>query len=154
MVQVAYNTRHIYLTEPNFEEDTRREKVASARGQKKRAHARVFIKLVQDNPITWDVSNKGMDRYLRCHNDDLQNLLYPTRFLGQPHHIDIRVHGGGVAGQLAAIHTAMGKAVCELSPEARSNLRKDGVLTCDARKKERKKYGLRKARRAPQFSKR
>ena len=64
------------------------------------------------------------------------------------------LHGGGVTGQAGALHLAIARALCELDGEDRPALKKAGFLTRDARVKESKKYGLKKARKAPQYSKR
>ena len=64
------------------------------------------------------------------------------------------VYGGGVTGQAGAIRHGIARALLIFNPELRPALKKEGFLTRDPRMKERKKYGLRKARRAPQFSKR
>lgn len=64
------------------------------------------------------------------------------------------VHGGGLSGQAGAIRHGVARAVCEIDPDYRPAVKKLGLLTRDPRMKERKKYGLRKARRAGQFSKR
>ncbi|MFC2949241.1 30S ribosomal protein S9 [Virgibacillus sediminis] len=66
----------------------------------------------------------------------------------------INVHGGGFTGQAGAIRHGIARALLEADPEYRGSLKSEGYLTRDARMKERKKYGLKKARRAPQFSKR
>ena len=70
--------------------------------------------------------------------------------------VDIRanIYGGGIAGQAGALRHGIAKALIEFKPELRTELKKAGFITRDARKKERKKYGLKKARKAPQFSKR
>ena len=68
--------------------------------------------------------------------------------------IDIKVKGGGSFGQAGAIRLAISKALIELNPELRADLKKAGYLTRDSRVKERKKVGLKKARKSPQFSKR
>ena len=68
--------------------------------------------------------------------------------------IDIKVQGGGSFGQAGAIRLAISKALIELNPELRAELKKAGYLTRDSRVKERKKVGLKKARKSPQFSKR
>lgn len=64
------------------------------------------------------------------------------------------IYGGGKAGQAGALRHGITRALIEFRPELRADLKKAGFVTRDARKKERKKYGLKKARRAPQFSKR
>ena len=64
------------------------------------------------------------------------------------------IHGGGVSGQAGALRLAIARSLVEIDPETRPALKKAGLLTRDARKKESKKYGLKKARKAPQFTKR
>jgi small subunit ribosomal protein S9 len=66
----------------------------------------------------------------------------------------VNVHGGGFTGQAGAIRHGVARALLEADPEYRASLKREGYLTRDARMKERKKYGLKGARRAPQFSKR
>jgi small subunit ribosomal protein S9 len=66
----------------------------------------------------------------------------------------VRVHGGGISGQAGAIRHGIARALVEADPELRIPLKRQGFLTRDARKVERKKAGLHKARKAPQFSKR
>ena len=66
----------------------------------------------------------------------------------------VRVAGGGVSGQAGAIRHGLSRALLQVDPEMRPILKKAGFLTRDPRMKERKKYGLKAARRAPQFSKR
>ncbi|MFP5487683.1 MAG: 30S ribosomal protein S9, partial [Acidimicrobiia bacterium] len=68
--------------------------------------------------------------------------------------VDASIHGGGVSGQAGALRMAIARSLAELDPEARPALKKAGLLTRDSRKKESKKYGLKKARKAPQFTKR
>ena len=64
------------------------------------------------------------------------------------------LHGGGITGQAGALRLAIARALVEIDPDSRPELKKAGFLTRDARATERKKYGLKKARKAPQFSKR
>ena len=66
----------------------------------------------------------------------------------------VNVRGGGLTGQAGAIRHGVSRALCKANPELREALKKAGFLTRDSRMKERKKYGLKAARRAPQFSKR
>lgn len=68
--------------------------------------------------------------------------------------IDATLEGGGVTGQVDALRLGIARGLIELDPELRDTLKKAGLLTRDARRVERKKYGLRKARRAPQYTKR
>lgn len=66
----------------------------------------------------------------------------------------VNVHGGGYTGQAGAIRHGISRALLQVDPEYRTTLKRAGLLTRDSRMKERKKYGLKGARRAPQFSKR
>ena len=86
----------------------------------------------------------------------LQNIQGPLETLGLESDYDILVnaHGGGLTGQADAIKLGVARALCELAPENRPPLKAEGYLTRDPRAKERKKYGLHKARKAPQYSKR
>lgn len=68
--------------------------------------------------------------------------------------VDVNVCGGGISGQAGAIRLGITRALMEIDPELRKVLKPAGLVTRDPRAKERKKYGLKKARRAPQFSKR
>ena len=68
--------------------------------------------------------------------------------------VDATIDGGGVTGQAGALRLGIARALVELDPELRATLKKAGFLTRDAREKESKKYGLKKARKAPQYSKR
>lgn len=68
--------------------------------------------------------------------------------------IDATLEGGGVTGQVDALRLGIARGLVELDPELRVTLKQAGLLTRDARRVERKKYGLRKARRAPQYTKR
>ena len=68
--------------------------------------------------------------------------------------VDATIHGGGVSGQAGALRMAIARSLVELDPESRPALKKAGLLTRDSRKKESKKYGLVKARKAKQYTKR
>jgi small subunit ribosomal protein S9 len=68
--------------------------------------------------------------------------------------VRVRVHGGGIAGQAGAVRHGIARALTEIDPELRPELKRRGLLTRDARAKERRKAGLKKARKRPQFSKR
>ncbi len=76
-----------------------------------------------------------------------------TETLGK-YDVLVNTHGGGIAGQAGAIRHGISRALLKADPELRPALKKEGFLTRDPRMKERKKYGLKAARRAPQFSKR
>jgi small subunit ribosomal protein S9 len=68
--------------------------------------------------------------------------------------VDATIHGGGISGQAGALRMAIARSLVELDPESRPALKKAGLLTRDPRKKESKKYGLVKARKAKQYTKR
>ena len=68
--------------------------------------------------------------------------------------IDATIHGGGFSGQSGALRLGIARGLIELHPDERATLKAQGMLTRDPRKKESKKYGLKKARKAPQYSKR
>src|ERR1019366_7402300 len=68
--------------------------------------------------------------------------------------IDATIDGGGISGQAGAMRLGIARSLCEMDPEHRAALKRSGLLTRDAREKESKKYGLKKARKAPQYSKR
>jgi small subunit ribosomal protein S9 len=80
----------------------------------------------------------------------------PLRLAGRDKDLDVvaRIEGGGVSGQAGALRLGIARALIELDPELRPSLKKEGYLSRDAREKERRKYGLKKARKAPQYSKR
>lgn len=80
-------------------------------------------------------------------------LIYNKLFL-ENFDVHVKVKGGGITGQAKAIQLGIARGLLELNPTARSILKTENLLTRDSRSKERKKYGLKKARKAPQFSKR
>ena len=80
----------------------------------------------------------------------------PLRLVGRERDYDVvaTISGGGVAGQAGAVKLGIARALIDIDPELRAQLKAEGYLTRDAREKERRKYGLKKARKAPQYSKR
>lgn len=122
-------------------------------GRRKSAVARV--RLVPGNgQLT--INGKPGDLYLQFNPDYLAVAKAPLETLGLENEYDILVnaHGGGLTGQADAVRLGVARALCQLDPDNRKPLKIEGYLTRDPRAKERKKYGLRKARKAPQFSKR
>lgn len=122
-------------------------------GRRKEAIARVRLvpgtgKLV--------VNGKEGELYLQFNPGYLSVAKAPLETLGLEAEYDIlvNVRGGGLTGQADAIRLGVARALCELDPDNRQPLKVEGFLTRDPRAKERKKYGLRKARKAPQYSKR
>ena len=102
------------------------------------------------------VNHKPGELYLQFNSQYINASKAPLIKLGLENAYDIYVntHGGGLIGQADAIKLGVARALCYISSDNRSSLKTAGYLTRDARCKERKKYGLRKARKAPQFSKR
>ncbi|MFB5662989.1 30S ribosomal protein S9 [Alteribacillus sp. HJP-4] len=121
-------------------------------GRRKNSVARVFV-VPGDGRIT--INNRDIDEYF-----DLETLklvvkqpLNEIGVIGQ-YDLKVNVKGGGFTGQAGAIRHGVARALLEVDPDFRSPLKSAGFLTRDSRMKERKKYGLKSARRAPQFSKR
>ena len=121
-------------------------------GRRKAAVARVFLR-PGGGRIT--VNGKEFQDYFRGILVGVQ-ALEPLKVTGSAGRYDavITVKGGGPSGQADAIKLGVARALVEVNPEFRARLKPGGYLTRDAREVERKKYGLRKARRAPQYSKR
>nr|YP_010618752.1 Ribosomal protein S9 [Rhodomelopsis africana]WAX02765.1 Ribosomal protein S9 [Rhodomelopsis africana] len=96
------------------------------------------------------------ESYLQFSPNYLRIAYLPLSTLGLSKEYDIYVkaEGGGLTGQADAIRLGLARALCNINPEHRTILKSEGLLRRDARNKERKKYGLRKARKAPQYSKR
>lgn len=102
------------------------------------------------------VNHKKGEKYLQFNSQYINASKSPLISLGLESMYDVYVntHGGGLKGQADAIKLGVARALCYMSPDNRAFLKPEGVLTRDSRIKERKKYGLKKARKAPQFSKR
>ena len=102
------------------------------------------------------VNHKPGALYLHYNSQYINSSKAPLTALGLENSYDIYVntHGGGLRGQADAIKLGVARALCYISSDNRSQLKLEGFLIRDARAKERKKYGLRKARKAPQYSKR
>ncbi len=121
-------------------------------GRRKKSIARVYIMPGKGN-IT--INKRDIDDYLGLETLKVvvRQPLVATDTLGK-FDILVNVHGGGFTGQAGAIRHGISRALLQVSDEYRPILKKAGFLTRDPRMKERKKYGLKAARRAPQFSKR
>ena len=121
-------------------------------GRRKEAVARV--RLVPGSG-EFAVNGRPLDEYFptRVHR---MVARAPLTLVGREKDYDITVtiRGGGVAGQAGAVRLGVARALIELDPELRAQMKAEGYLTRDAREKERRKYGLKKARKAPQYSKR
>lgn len=96
------------------------------------------------------------ESYLQFSPNYLRISYAPLKVLGLKNEYDIHVktEGGGLTGQANAIKLGVARALCHINPSNRQMLKSEGYLTRDSRIKERRKYGLRKARKAPQYSKR
>ena len=122
-------------------------------GKRKQATARVVLVPGEGNLIINKVSG---DKYLQYNTNYLNMVWSPLEKLNLNKQFDIiaLVRGGGLTGQTSAIQLGVARLLCKMEKQNRSVLKPFGLLTRDARIKERKKYGLRKARKAPQYSKR
>ena len=121
-------------------------------GRRKSSVARVYVMPGKGN-IT--INKRDIDEYFGL--ETLKVIVrQPLETIGATDKFDIivSVHGGGYTGQAGAIRHGIARALVQADAENRPALKKAGFLTRDSRMKERKKYGLKKARRAPQFSKR
>ncbi|ONI45110.1 30S ribosomal protein S9 [Candidatus Epulonipiscioides gigas] len=121
-------------------------------GRRKSSVARVYL-VPGNGKIV--INKRDMDDYFGL--DTLKLVVkQPLELTGTSLKFDVlvNVHGGGVSGQAGAIRHGISRALLEADGEYRLSLKKAGFLTRDPRMKERKKYGLKAARRAPQFSKR
>ena len=123
-----------------------------ATGKRKRSVARVIV-LGGDGKIT--VNERDVEEYFprARHRTIINSPLVATGYESNLE-IRIRVHGGGISGQAGAVRHGIARALLEVDPELRAELKRRGFLTRDARAKERRKAGLKKARKKPQFSKR
>ena len=121
-------------------------------GKRKTSVARVILR--PGDGKTW-VNGKSIEEYFPrlTHRKVIMAPLDTTELAGQ-YDLRVRVHGGGPSGQAGAVRHGIARALVEVNPDFRSLLKRHGFLTRDARQVERKKAGLHKARKAPQFSKR
>jgi small subunit ribosomal protein S9 len=121
-------------------------------GKRKTSVARVILR--PGGGKTW-INGKSMEQYFPrpLHRMMVMAPLKTTQLEGQ-YDLRVRVHGGGASGQAGAVRHGIARALVEVSPDFRVLLKRQGFLTRDARQVERKKAGLHKARKAPQFSKR
>ncbi|MEO8477491.1 MAG: 30S ribosomal protein S9 [Actinomycetota bacterium] len=122
-------------------------------GRRKEAVARV--RLVPGGSGDFTVNGRALDDYFptRVHRMVAQA---PLRLVGREKDYDViaSIKGGGISGQAGAIRLGIARALIDIDPELRAQLKAEGYLMRDAREKERRKYGLKKARKAPQYSKR
>ena len=125
----------------------------SATGRRKQSIARV--RLVPNGNGVITINKKSIDEYFGLGTLKLiVNQPLELTNTAQKYDILVNVHGGGLSGQAGAIRQAIARALVKAEENLKETIKKAGFLTRDARVKERKKPGLKKARKAPQFSKR
>ena len=121
-------------------------------GRRKKSVARVFVVPGSGNVI---INKSSMDDYFKM--DTLKYIVKQPLVLTNTlsmYDVKVNVHGGGFTGQAGAIRHGISRALAKSDENLKPILKKEGFLTRDSRMKERKKYGLKKARKSPQFSKR
>ncbi len=121
-------------------------------GKRKTSVARVILR---PGDGTWWINGRTLEEYFP--REALRVLASaPLKTAGVEGQFDVRarLHGGGITGQAGALRHGIARALAEADPELRTPLKREGLLSRDARIVERKKPGLRKARKRPQFSKR
>jgi small subunit ribosomal protein S9 len=122
-------------------------------GKRKTSVAKVFLK---EGSGLIRVNNKGFEEFFSGVAEERELLKNPFIFvnLNNKYDVEIKVKGGGISSQMDAIRLAISKAICTINGEYRQILNQNLLLRRDSRIKERRKYGLKKARKASQYSKR
>lgn len=126
--------------------------LARATGRRKEAVCRVRL---MEGSGKWEINGRPFEDYFpsATHRMIVSEPLRLTSTEGR-YDVICKIEGGGTSGQAGALRHAISRALLDLDPDLRPALKKAGFLTRDAREKERRKYGLKKARKAPQYSKR
>ena len=126
--------------------------LCQATGRRKAAVARVRLLPGEGKVI---VNRRPLEEYFSSVSNRM-HATEPLRVAGRAENFDViaTIDGGGVAGQAGALRLGIARGLIEVEPELRTTLKRAGLLTRDSREKESKKYGLKKARKAPQYSKR
>ena len=121
-------------------------------GRRKEAIARARLR---PGTGTFNINGKSLEAYFPTAVAQMI-VTAPLELteMRESYDISASIHGGGSSGQAGALRMAIARSLAEIDPETRAPLKKAGLLTRDPRKKESKKYGLKKARKAPQFTKR
>ena len=121
-------------------------------GRRKEAVARVRLRPGTGQVV---INGRPIENYftIASHRQSATEALRITQ-TADVYDVDANIDGGGVSGQAGALRLGIARALVSLDDELRPQLKKAGLLTRDAREKERRKYGLKKARKAPQYSKR
>ena len=128
------------------------ETKVAATGRRKESVARVRVTAGTGQ---FDLNGRTLEEYFPSRTQRMLATA-PLRAVGKEKEVDVvaRLEGGGVTGQAGALSHGIARALIEVDESLRGVLKKDGFLRRDAREKERRKYGLKKARKAPQYSKR
>jgi small subunit ribosomal protein S9 len=123
-----------------------------ATGKRKSSIARVVLRAGSGG---FEINRRGLEEYFPRHQHQtfVRQPLVTSGYEGKVD-VRVRVQGGGIAGQAGAVRHGIARALTEIDPDLRGELKRRGLLTRDARAKERRKAGLKKARKRPQFSKR
>lgn len=123
-----------------------------ATGRRKESVARVRV---SPGTGTFDINGRSLEEYFPSRTQRMV-VTAPLRQVGKEKELDVsaRLDGGGNSGQAGALRHGIARALVALDESLRGTLKKEGFLTRDAREKERRKAGLKKARKAPQYSKR
>jgi small subunit ribosomal protein S9 len=123
-----------------------------ATGKRKTSIARVVLR---SGNGAFEINKRSLEEYFPRHQHQtfVRQPLLTSGYEGKVD-VRVRVHGGGISGQAGAVRHGIARALTEIDPELRGDLKRRGLLTRDARAKERRKAGLKKARKRPQFSKR
>jgi small subunit ribosomal protein S9 len=124
----------------------------TATGRRKESVARVRVR---PGSGQFTLNGRSLEEYFPSRTQRVM-ATSPLRLVGKEKDLDVEAHleGGGVTGQAGALRHAIARALIEIDESLRGALKKEGFLTRDPREKERRKYGLKKARKAPQYSKR
>ena len=127
--------------------------VYSSIGKRKTSVAKIFLKKGSGKIV---VNQKEFKDFFSSVSEECEQIKKPLILIDQnnKYDIDIIVRGGGISSQMEAIKLALAKSICQISNEYRQILSQNTLLRRDARIKERRKYGLKKARKASQYSKR
>jgi small subunit ribosomal protein S9 len=138
------------VREPAVELDS--ETRIQATGKRKTSVARIILR---SGTGEFEINRRNLEEYFPRHQHQtlVRQPLLTSGYQGKVD-VRVRVHGGGISGQAGAVRHGLARALTEIDPELRGDLKRRGLLTRDARAKERRKAGLKKARKRPQFSKR
>lgn len=153
---------HVQTDAQSMEHVNNQNNLFIGKGRRKRAIARISVLPTsldsQDSTYSCQVNGESLQSYFQNDPFSLLTVEGPVKVLAEQDHpflnIEVKVRGGGLSSQAEAIRLGLSKALVSMEPQLRQPLRNQGFLTSDARRKERKKYGLKKARKASQFSKR